>query len=265
MGEANQFRITAWPAEGVKERLVRRPKSLTLVGQHLEAERLWEGKGHELARQLPAHDLVRIPDELYLREVRDLDLSDAHAILTFAEEYGWMGAAEFFEHIPENVRRPFGRGRRFLCEHLEEFRFLASRIRRMTDLVIAHKNGSTSGSEIEQLSGLLFLNVYMGFSLQGAFSPRIEVWGSNGLVHDALEPNLYSALALQLFNHIAEGATYKRCANETCPPSGPRLFVRQRGRAKYAQHRTRGLKYCSDSCAKSQAQREYRRRKKSSS
>lgn len=62
---------------------------------------------------------------------------------------------------------------------------------------------------------------------------------------------------LELFNHIAEHATYKRCSNETCA----RLFVRQTGRAAHGQYRRRGVKYCSAECAKAQAQRAYRRRK----
>lgn len=70
---------------------------------------------------------------------------------------------------------------------------------------------------------------------------------------------LFSIMALELFNHIAEEADYRRCQNETCG----RFFVRQRGRSVHGQHRTRGVKYCSAECAKMQASREYRRRKRS--
>jgi hypothetical protein len=67
----------------------------------------------------------------------------------------------------------------------------------------------------------------------------------------------YEICCLELFNHIVEEASYKRCANEMCE----RLFVRQQGRALHGQHRNRGVKYCSPECARAQAQREYRRRK----
>ncbi|WP_245251999.1 hypothetical protein [Streptomyces sp. KCTC 0041BP] len=72
------------------------------------------------------------------------------------------------------------------------------------------------------------------------------------------QPSIYSAAFLQLYNHLAEDATIRTCANETCG----RSFVRQRGRAEYGQHRTSGIKYCTRECARAQAQREHRRRKR---
>ena len=70
------------------------------------------------------------------------------------------------------------------------------------------------------------------------------------------ETTLYTAMAVQLFNHVAENAAVQQCANESCE----RFFVRQRGRSKFGQYRTQGVKYCSSSCAKAQAQRKLRKR-----
>jgi hypothetical protein len=69
---------------------------------------------------------------------------------------------------------------------------------------------------------------------------------------------IYSASFLQLYNHMVEGVSVRHCANEPCG----RPFVRQRGRARFEQHRTEGIKYCSRECARAQAQRELRRRRK---
>ncbi|MGD0713031.1 MAG: hypothetical protein ABSB24_02450 [Gaiellaceae bacterium] len=68
---------------------------------------------------------------------------------------------------------------------------------------------------------------------------------------------LFEVCAFELFNHIAESATYRICQNETCG----RPFVRQWGRSEHGQSRREGVLYCTADCAQAQAQRQYRRRK----
>ena len=70
--------------------------------------------------------------------------------------------------------------------------------------------------------------------------PRVET-----LPQSKRSANLYHLCCLELYNHIVEGATYRTCANEPCG----RTFVRQEGRAEHGQHRTKGVKYCSATCA----------------
>lgn len=62
---------------------------------------------------------------------------------------------------------------------------------------------------------------------------------------------------VQIYNYMSEEVSLKRCANQNCG----RAFIRQRGRAKYGQHRANGVVYCSRECARAQAQRELRRRR----
>lgn len=69
---------------------------------------------------------------------------------------------------------------------------------------------------------------------------------------------LYEVCAFELFNHIAANEMYRPCQNETCQ----RLFVRQWGRSEHGQSRREGVMYCTAACAKAQAQRQYRRRRR---
>jgi hypothetical protein len=69
---------------------------------------------------------------------------------------------------------------------------------------------------------------------------------------------LYSALCLQMLNIITEDLPPRECGNENCA----HYFVRQQGTAAYGQYRMKGVLYCSQSCAKAHANREYRRRQR---
>jgi len=101
-----------------------------------------------------------------------------------------------------------------------------------------------------------------------AFSPR--VWLVDADTHRATphrrvrispEPRdvtLFEVLALELFRHIVEEASYKLCANPLCR----RTFVRQDGNAQHRQSRMHGVLYCSRRCANAVAQRKLRQRRR---
>lgn len=68
----------------------------------------------------------------------------------------------------------------------------------------------------------------------------------------------YTVMALQIVNDLVDRAETRTCRNEKCG----RVFTRQRGRSQYGEHRTKGVQFCSKSCALAQTQRERRRRLK---
>jgi hypothetical protein len=69
--------------------------------------------------------------------------------------------------------------------------------------------------------------------------------------------DLYQAACAQLFNLMVGGDTLRRCENLTCGQP----FRHQLGGAKYRQHRSTGLRFCTPACARADASRQYRRRK----
>lgn len=74
-------------------------------------------------------------------------------------------------------------------------------------------------------------------------------------------PTLFGALCLQMANHIAENATFNRCAK--CG----RWFVHKEGRPyekpkPNRRYRSTGVMYCSDPCAKAASQQKYYARQK---
>lgn len=100
----------------------------------------------------------------------------------------------------------------------------------------------------------------------GVYHVRIELHLNELVPIGTPLPNVYEAACLQLANHIAERASYRRCANETCG----RLFVRQRGGSRIAaehgeehgQYHASGVMYCTPQCARAQVARASRRRRR---
>jgi hypothetical protein len=241
--------------------------------------------------------LVHEPEEIYL-ELSRVDLDDENAILGFVGRYRTLGvradgfaAFRDFPGFEESVRpgleaawKPQDEAPGLLrVESLEDFRFGGRCIR---DLVRAWRiqDGEELTPQWESLpqgASWLRADERAVFELHEAVpSPADEaVAVLMRLMTSALRPfqpqvlpvpfeqiedaslgmvvvPLYSICCLELYNHMVERAVYKRCANERCGA----IFVRQRGRAAFGQHRTEGVKYCSAECARAQVQREYRAR-----
>jgi hypothetical protein len=187
----------------------------------------------------------------------------------------------------ENVWRPAGSesGLLNLAEGIEDFRFGARCVR---DLVRAQEilSGNDDGSAWESLpEGASWISdsdraIYEEHDTLPS-RPDEAASAITRLVNPGLGPlqphlidgpldhlesewailslPLYSVCSLEVYNHVAERATFTRCANEGC---GTR-FVRQHGRAVKGQHRSHGVMYCSFSCAHTQNYRRKVRRTRS--
>lgn len=246
--------------EGQTIIVVRAPTPLpqTYVGK-----RLISGDDPGLLRQ------DALPEEFYLREVADLDLSDKAAIVQFAERWGDLGLLTI-EDMYEGFSAAFWE---LPCESLPpkgplvRFRAVATALRDMGRIWLTVQ-GALSLSELDQSwesrapapttvpaamdKLVMALNAGLRpFQVYAAIEPGENTPG-------VVFPALASLCCLQLANDIAEKATYSRCHNERCG----RLFHRQRGRAKAGQHHTKSVDYCSRSCALAQTQRNWRRNKR---
>lgn len=167
-----------------------------------------------------------------------------------------------------------------ISETLEEFRWGARAIRDLRAAWICLRDGSdpletpwanprmpSADGEPDhraQWEVAEFLERTMRDALEG-FSPRmwlVDPESERASFRAVTSPaprdlTLFEVLVLELFRHIAEAASYKRCANPTCR----RMFVRQEGGAIHQQSRMSGVLYCTRRCAKAVAQRRYRRRR----
>jgi hypothetical protein len=236
------------------------------------------------------------PDELYLRQLGDLDLSDWGAVAEFTRTYGRLGKHRWLE-LPTYLRgrwRPvqplreldeLRRARRLVNPsrptvtiHVREVIVHAQIVRDLVRLydgfqvgrplsevladwesIVPRPEARSVGDPVSMQDLADTLTLVLNPALRD-FHVRIEFEDQSGAGSSWGEPfvSLYAAACLQLANHIAESAEYRRCKAEGCG----RLFVRQQGRAKHDQHRVRGvLSFCSDTCANRQSQRDHRRRK----
>lgn len=267
MTSRSRFRVTTWPGAPVPVPPVVHAASI--------------GLRHDGWLQFePPWSEAPIPDELFVRELLDLEVDDDDAVVDFLRMYGVITVVpehmliwtvdtptprpgEHAIHVGEirlylQVARALVKHWRAYSAKKNPMKGWAAEGFDKVSLALGQHVWSTP-AEAKQLAWTFF-EAHMNSALRG-YHARVEVsWlgGSPGTWTGYGQPTLglYGALCLQLLNVVAEELPVQTCANETCG----RSFVRQQGRAEYGQYRTKGVLYCSPQCAHMQAQREYRRR-----
>ncbi|MGV9594724.1 hypothetical protein [Streptomyces tendae] len=277
-----RFRPTLWPGTPVPP-----PELEPLEGVQVDGDFIiWSPRKPGRTRLT-----VPLPEDFYLRELLEIDPGDISTVATLMNSYGhFSGTSEdldlynwTFEAAQEVARlerqeHPQARGwsmhQDLVAIHLREAQeavhtwIACQREGGLDELIepdITEENLAqvhTEDPNVRNLDQLRELELWLRLEqLKASLHAALSSFSIGiGSLTDR-RPTIYSVAFLQMYNHIAENATIRECANETCR----RAFVRQRGRAEYGQNRTSGIKYCTRECARAQAQRELRRRRKQQS
>jgi hypothetical protein len=238
--------------------------------------------------------LVEAPPEVYLRQFRDTPINDLDALaelcklgmirplgprpyqeLPPADNAQWQAMiarfsveAGFDWHGDEDEREQISE--RHKAEmvspvHAAEVALRVRLMQRTTDHLLAYLDAEPPTRAwrncTDEIHAWRNFTDVVGAALRD-FHIRIEAiavdepddelaFGPSGL-----DTSLYSAGMLQLVNDLVAGETVHRCANELCR----KQFIRQLGRSRFGGHRKVGTRYCSNTCARAQYQREKRRR-----
>jgi len=230
-------RVAAWPPGPLPLPRYRRrryglagePPSESLVGEALE-------------------EAVTASGETCLR-LSEVPLEDTNAILGFVND---VGTAGFGGDPDEETIAEFVLGATIIRDAVAAWRLLTDepdgdqadwRLNRLTDVP----------GEERRAASAEYLNDVIASGLS-SITPVLSLTSGAEERDAVLELNLHALCCLELFNHVAAANDFPRCANEACA----RLFVRDE------RARRRGMRYCSRTCARAQAQREFRRRRAAS-
>lgn len=232
----------------------------------------------------------RLPAELYLREAADLDLEKEDEIVAFVAEYGAMldpGYALLDLVSPKEMAAPSPA----LVAHRRQVELAITRavkagtvppgtawmersIIHLDELVLRLQVLRDMTNVWDSLTGSLELDEVrqrwasrlddppaspaeaMSFLARRLSAALVPLHPQIVPVEQANVAPLYTALCMQLYDHITRRQTFRRC-----PECGQR-FVSHRGTATQGQYHNKGIVYCSKRCTDVAANRRYRRRQR---
>ncbi len=228
-----------------------------------------------------------LPTDVLIRELRHAQLDRPQGIQEFMATYGEINLRDFpvYRIVAHRKNQPFeqenddGVHWEQLALFLRSARALGSHWERFTngeDLRGAWTEEGFAQIDDDDSAWVAFAEVMNEGMSHPAFSPHYTVvtnpsslpdvepeqqdrngpgWPDDLLTDTPILPDLFAGLCLQMHQIVVQGRIVQLCANETCNNS----FVEQRDGKGV---RTKGLLYCSQSCANAQMQRQSRRRNK---
>jgi hypothetical protein len=284
----SRLRMTAWPGPV--------PPVSTL--HHLGPYRL-DGDILRLDLAEVGFPEVDVPDELYLRELHEVDLDDPKAIETFTNTYGRLGHSTVSRQLRTDQTpavdrqmiglfdyKPFDESALPWQEWFDDIDqsddldiFGVMEVRMITELGMQHVDTFRAWAQAfrgiadivdRDMRGsaspdeLTEVRVILD-SLLEPFHPSIT--GPDEMLSDDYTPfNPFTDRMPRLENILALQIFNHLAAGDvyrTCAnETCRRRFVHQRGRSVSGKQKGIGVVYCSHTCSNSQASREYRRRKR---
>jgi hypothetical protein len=230
-----------------------------------------------LVRRNADADPDEIPEEFVLRQLGDADLDDDATVAAILDEFGAVdrpfydpgavpaGARGRLVRSTARERLTYGWWSVRADGTLEDARWWLRTARALAGMWReASTDGEPAGAwqaegftmDTEQSAWAMFA-VAMNIAL-AATAAHVEYTPADyNFTFGVPVTDLYGAAAIQVFNLLATQAVARRCENRTCG----RVFVHQLGGAKFRQHRSIGLRFCTPECARAETQRQYRRRK----
>ena len=238
----------------------------------------------EPASRWQRHEL---PTDVLIRELRHAQLDNPQGVEEFMATYGEINLRDFpvYRIVAHRKNQPFeqenadGVHWEQLALFLRSARALGSHWERFTngeDLQGAWTEEGFAQIDDDDSAWVAFAEVMNEGMSHPAFSPHYTVvtnpsslpdevpeqqdrngpgWPDDLPADTPILPDLFAGLCMQMHQIVVQGRIVQLCANEPC--HNP--FVEQRDGKGV---RTKGLLYCSQSCANAQMQRQSRRRKR---